>query len=257
MAAPVHGVDVDPATSITFPALILTVALGLMAGTVTTVSGFGGGMVLSLALAVWIGPAGALVVAAPALGVGHVHRTHLYREEIDGQVARRFLLGAVPGTVLGGVLAASVPEFFLAVALALGAGLAVVQAMGWIPTALGRRAVLPGAAGVGFLAASCGGGGVLLPPTLMSAGLRGRAFVATASVGALAIQLVRITTYGVAGMIAAWHLPLMVAVAVGVVGGNLLGRRFAARLDDRGALIATRSTLAVAVALGLYNAITV
>jgi len=250
-----HGQPVAISGVVSIFALVLALVLGVGAGTVTTIAGFGGGMLLALALATWLGPAAALVVAAPALGIGHIHRAYLYRDDVDAKVARRFAVGAVPGAIVGGLLAASVPESFLAVALALGAGLAVVQALGWIPRELGQRAVVPGAAGVGLLAASCGGGGVLLPPTLMSAGLSGRTFVATASVGALVIQAVRISTYGASGMVAWWHVPLMGAVALGALGGNLVGRRVADRLDERWMTHATRATLGVAVGLGLWNLI--
>lgn len=235
--------------------LLLAASLGLAAGTLTTVAGFGGGMLLALTLAPVLGPAGALVVASPALALGHVHRAWLYREQIDIRSARGFVLGAVPGTVLGGLLAAAVPESVLAFALLFGVCLAVAQALGKIPNTLGRRALVPGGAAIGFLAASCGAGGVLLPPTLMSAGLAGRRFVATAAMGAAVIQVVRITTYAAAGMAALSHVPAMIAVGLGLIVGNMLGRRGAHHIDDRRTAILTRSTLAVAIVLGLVNAI--
>ncbi|MCA9696037.1 MAG: sulfite exporter TauE/SafE family protein [Myxococcales bacterium] len=233
--------------------LALAALLGVAAGTLTTVSGFGGGMLLAVALAPVLGPAGALVVVSPALALGHVHRAYLYRDQIDRRIAGRFLIGAVPGTILGGLLAASVPEQVLAVALLFGLTLAVAQALGKIPAQLGRRALIPGGASVGFLAASCGGGGVMLPPTLMSAGLSGRSFVATAATGAAVVQVVRLSTYAAAGMVGSGQLPVMAVVAVGLIGGNILGRRLALRVDDRHTAWLTRSTLGVAVALGLFN----
>ena len=232
-------------------ALGLSLGLGVGAGVITTVAGFGGGMVLNLALAPWIGPGAALVVSSPALALGHVHRAHVYREQIDRELARRFIIGAAPAALVGALLAASVSDAVLAVALLVGALLAVAQAFGWIPASLGRRAVVPGAAGVGFLAATCGGGGVLLPPTLMSAGLRGRGFVATAAIGALAVQCVRITTYAAAGMVEGRHVPLMLAAGLGLLLGNLVGKRLALRLDDQATTRWTRATLAIAIALGL------
>lgn len=232
---------------------LLAVLAGLAAGTITTVSGFGGGLLLTLALAPLLGPLSALVVAAPALAIGHVHRALGYREHVDIAIARRFIVGAVPGAIAGALLAASVPEFGVALALLLSAVLALAQACGWIPTRLGQRALIPGAGAVGFLAASCGGGSVMLPPTLMSAGLSGRRFVATAATGALAVQVVRIGTYGIAGLIAPAHVSSMIAVALGLLGGNAIGRRLAARLDEARTAALTRATLAVAITLGLWG----
>lgn len=233
--------------------LLLAVLLGVGAGVLNTITGFGGGLLLTLVLAPLLGPSSALVVAAPALAVGHLHRALGYREHIDRKVARRFALGAMPGAIVGSLLAASVPEWVLALALLLSTSLAVAQAFGWIPSTLGHRALVPGAAGVGFLAGSCGGGGVLLPPTLMSAGLAGRSFVATAATGALAVQLVRMSTYASAGMITLGHVPQMIAVALGLIAGNHLGRPLAQRIDDAQMARATRYTLAVAIVLGVVG----
>lgn len=232
---------------------LLAVVLGLGAGILNTLSGFGGGLLLTLALAPVLGPSSALVVTAPALAIGHVHRALGYREHVDVGIARRFILGAVPGAMVGALLAASVPESIVALALLLSTALATAQALRWIPTELGRRALIPGAGAVGFLAGSCGGGGVMLPPTLMSAGLTGRRFVATAAAGALAVQVVRIATYGLAGMVALAQLPSMIAVALGLIGGNTLGRRFARHIDDDRMAALTRSTLAVAIVLSLWG----
>lgn len=229
--------------------------LGVAAGTITTVAGFGGGMVLTLALAALLGPGPALVVAAPALAVGHAHRCWVYRREIDSVLARRFALAAAPGAVIGALLVAWVPESLLDLALVLAVILAVVQACGWIPRELGRRALAPGAFGVGFLAGSCGAGGVLLAPTLMSAGLAGRRFVATASVGALVIQLVRLATYGAAGLVGGQQLPLMLVAGVGLIAGNALGRRAALRLDEARTTLCTRAVLVIAIALAAYGAL--
>ncbi len=233
--------------------LLLATSLGVVAGLVTTISGFGGGLLLTLALAPVFGPAAALVIAAPALAIGHVHRAIGYREHIDRPAAKRFIVGAVPGAMLGALLAAQVPESWLALGLLLGATLATAQAFGLIPSELGRRALIPGASAVGFLAGSCGGGGVLLPPTLMSAGLSGRRFVATAATGAVAVQLVRIGTYAGAGMIAVEQVPRMLAVALGLLAGNIVGRRLARCFDDARTALWTRSTLALAIVLALVG----
>jgi uncharacterized membrane protein YfcA len=234
-------------------ALLLVSLLGVGAGILNTITGFGGGVLLTLALASLLGPSAALVVAAPALAVGHVHRAFGYREHIDRRVARRFIVAAVPGAALGSLLAAIVPESVIAWVLLLSTILAVAQAFEWIPLELGHRALMPGAGAIGFLAGSCGGGGVLLPPTLMSAGLSGRRFVATAATGALAVQLVRIGTYGSAGMVRLEHVPLMLAVALGLIAGNVSGRKLARHVDDKRMTLYTRAMLAVAIMLGLWG----
>jgi uncharacterized membrane protein YfcA len=234
-------------------ALLLAALLGTGAGVLNTISGFGGGLLLTLVLATLLGPTSALVVAAPALAVWHLHRALGYREHINRAVALPFIVAAVPSAVIGSLLAASVPEWMIALALLVSTCMGVAQAFKWIPTELGARALMPGAGAIGFLAGSCGGGGPLLPPTLMSAGLSGRSFVATAAVSTLAIQLVRVGTYASTGMLTRELVPRMIAVALGLIVGNALGRRVARHVDDADMELCTRITLAVAIVLGVWG----
>ena len=93
--------------------IVVIILLGLMAGVVTTVAGLGGGMMLMLCLAMLIDPLSALVISAPALLVGNAHRVMMYRREIVWPLSGRLILGAVPGSFAGGLLAVSMPPMLI------------------------------------------------------------------------------------------------------------------------------------------------
>ena len=82
---------------------IVAMASNRVIGKDGSLTGFGGGMLLSLALAPWLGPASALAVSSPALALGHLHRVHVYRPLIDREITRRFALAAGPAAVAGGL----------------------------------------------------------------------------------------------------------------------------------------------------------
>lgn len=205
--------------------LLVAVGLGVAAGGLSTAAGFGGGIILTLGLGLVVGPVQALTIAAPALLLGHLHRAASMRRAVDWKTAGQFSLGAIPGAVLGGIALVTMPPAAVWWILGGAALFAVAESVGWVPARFGRRAVVPGGGAVGFLASSAGVGGILLPPVLLGADLRGPTFVATAAVGAIAVQLARVGAYASAGILRSDEVWLAAGVAGGIFVGNIFGRR--------------------------------
>jgi uncharacterized membrane protein YfcA len=205
--------------------------LGIVGGVLTTVAGMGGGLLIVAVLGALRGPHEALAITTGALLVSNLHRAAMFRREVDRAVARDFALGAVPGAALGGMVVPGLPGWALSVLL-VGATLATLaKSMGWWSIAPGRRALGGAGFGIGVLAATAGGAGVLTAPLFATAGLRGTRYVATIAVGAVALHLGRAIGYGVGGMVARDLLAPTLLLALALVGGNLVGRRLRARLE--------------------------
>lgn len=227
------------------------IPLGLLAGGLTTLAGLGGGLLLTLALAAVGDPAHALAMAAPALLIGNLHRIALFRAHIDRELALRFVAGAAPGALIGGLLMVSLPPLLLRGLLLAAAMLAVGQQLGW-PRWRPRRGVLaPVAFAAGAMTATSGGGGLLLGPLLLTAGLRAERFVVTASLVAASIHLARIVGYGAGGLVTAETLLGSALIAVSILAGNLVGRRLRGLLDDRRSHWLTYGVLLVCVGLSV------
>ena len=93
--------------------LVPLLALGLAAGVMTTLAGMGGGLMLLLALAALRDPHEALAMTAPALLIGNAHRAFMFRAHLRPSVSGRLVAGALPGAILGGVWALSLPGEWL------------------------------------------------------------------------------------------------------------------------------------------------
>lgn len=209
------------------------VPLGILAGVLTTLSGQGGGLMLVLVLAWLVGPHAALALSTPALFLGNLHRSYLCRLVLDRRLALLISLGVVPGAYLGGRFASAASAFVLQCALVVVTGLAIAKAMKWLRFEIPRPAFLPAGAGIGFLAGTSGGAGVLLGPLVHSTGLRGQAFVGTVAVVAVALHAGRLVAYGGSGLLTLADLPRAAVLASGIFLGNFLADRLRPRLGEK------------------------
>lgn len=226
--------------------------LGVASGALTTVAGLGGGILLLLALSLVWGPTAALAVTAPALLLSNLHRFWMYRRDVDRRVAWSFVAGALPGSLAGGLLAARVPEGVLAWSMVGMTALALARGFGlwsWKPR---PSFLLPAGAGIGVLTGTSGGAGVLAAPLLLSAGLSGQAYVATAALCAVAMHTGRVLAYGAGGLVTGETLLRTGILTAALLIGNLVGKRLRTRLlDERRAQRLEMATLVVCVGLSL------
>lgn len=225
--------------------------LGFLAGGLTTVAGMGGGVMLVLALSLAASPVEALAITSPALLIGNLHRLALGRREVAGAVARPLALGALPGSVLGGLLAVALPVLVMQALLLATTGLALARAFGWWTLRPRAAALVPAGALIGAAAATTGSGGLLLAPVIHASGLSGAPYVATTAAIAVAMHLGRIAAYGAGGHVTAATLLGSAALALAILAGNLAGERVRRRLSAAAAVRLELGVLLVCVALAL------
>jgi uncharacterized membrane protein YfcA len=95
--------------------VLLFIALGLLGGVVSTLTGMGGGLLMLTCLSLIVGPHAALALSSPALLVSNAHRAFLLRENVDKRVVTLIGAGAIPGAIVGGLLLTRVPELLVSV----------------------------------------------------------------------------------------------------------------------------------------------
>lgn len=215
------------------PASLLLLPLGVAAGVVTTLAGQGGGLLLVIVLSRVVGPHAALALTTPALFFGNLHRAYLCRKVVDRKIAVLTTVGVLPGAYLGGRFASLASPLLLQIALVVMTALAIAKAAKWLVVDLPRKAYVPAGLGIGFLAGTSGGAGVLLGPLIHSSGLRGSAFVGTVAVIAVALHAGRLVAYGGTGLLGVKDLPAAGLLAVGIFAGNFLADRLRPRLGER------------------------
>ena len=207
--------------------------LGLVAGVLTTLAGMGGGLFLLVALGLVYGPHVALAVTTPALLVSNLHRAWLFRADVDWRMARLVAVGVMPGAIVGALLLPALPDVVVAALFTASTGFALLRATGRVRIDPKPRWITAYALAIGALAATSGGAGMLIAPLVLSSGATGARYVATVAIGAVAMHLARVIGYGSVGLLVPAQLADAAVILVGLLAGNLVGRRLRGRLGAK------------------------
>lgn len=210
-------------------------------------------MVLLIALSVTRGPREALVVTAPALLFSNLHRAWLLRRSIDPRIAGAFAIGAIPGAILGGLVVPAIPSRWLSGLLVATTLLALARSRGLVSFRARPVAVAPLGAGIGALAATSGGAGMLVGPLYLSLGLRGVAYVGTVAISAVALHIGRVVGYGASGILSAAEIPDALTLLAGLVVGNLLAHRLRAHVSPETESRIELASLSLATLLAVFG----
>lgn len=200
-------------------------ALGLIAGTLSGIVGFGASIMLMPALMLTFGPHEAVPVMAIAALLANLARVLVWWREIDWRVNAYYCLTAVPAAALGArtllTLNARTVEGVLGVLFLL-----MIPVRRWLQ-ARGLRTqawhlTLVGAA-IGFLSGLVASTGPINTPFFLAYGLVKGAYLATEALGSMAIGLTKAVVF---------HrfdaLPLATVVRGFIVGASLMvGSRLA------------------------------
>lgn len=213
--------------------IALLLPLGVLAGGLTTVTGMGGGVLLLLALSLATGPAEALALTSPALLVGNLHRLALYHRDVDRRVAGSLALGALPGSLVGGLAAVALPPLAMQALLVLATALALARALGLHDFRPSTGALVPAGFCVGAAAATTGSAGLLIGSLILASGLVGARYIATVAAVAVAMHLGRIAAYGAGGLVTGTSLVASGVLAAAILAGNLVGERVRRRISPR------------------------
>ena len=211
--------------------MALVAAFGIGAGLVTTVAGMGGGLLLVISLSLIVDPRFAVAATAIPLLLGNLHRAYLFRADLAWRHAALFAAGAAPAALFAASLLDRIPETAVRALMIVLVTLGIAKALGLWKGEVPRGAMLPGGIAVGGVTATSGAA-VMTAPLLMSAGLRGGAYIATASAAAASIHLARLAGYGAAGLVTRELVATSMLLAVMIVAGNTLGRRARRELGD-------------------------
>lgn len=177
--------------------LILLSAIAFVAAVVSGMSGMGGGLIVSIFVAPLVGVEALVPTVGLATLIAHAARVWVYRRDILWREAVLVVAVAVPAAVAGSMLYASLTS--TAIGAVLGLFLIasvplrrVMQRRAFRLTASGLMAC---SAGYGFISGTTLGGGLLIIPVLMSAGLLGMQLIATDAVIGLSVLAAKTLTY--------------------------------------------------------------
>lgn len=214
----------------------LAAPLGILAGMVAALSGFGIGSLLTPLFASELGTK--LAVAAVALPhfIGTGLRLWLFRRSIDARVLREFGIASGSGGLCGALLYVWLRSDVLTAVFGGALILAGVSGL----AGLDRRVRLRGkgalAAGVasGLLGGLVGNQGGIRSAALLAFPIKAEVFVATGTAVALVVDMIRLPFYiGTSYELLGENLPAIALATAGVITGTLIGRPLLRRLPER------------------------
>ena len=212
--------------------LALVACVALIASVVGGLAGYGTGALMPLVLVPLIGAEPVVPIIAISALFTNFSRATAYRRYADGRRASIVILASAlttalgaygytmltnggAATVIGTMLIASVPLRRLARRRDLR---------------IGDRGLGLGAVSYGIVVGGTSGSGVILLSLLMAAGLEGAAVIATDAVISLATSLIKISVFGLAGVVNAQMLAFALLIGAIALPGAFLAKAFVERM---------------------------
>jgi uncharacterized protein len=204
----------------------LVLVLGLVAGTVGGVVGFGTSIMLMPALVLVFGPRHAVPIMAIASIMANASRVAAWWREVDWRATAAYSVGGIPASIAGvhtllalpaGVVEAVLGAFFVA----------LIPLRRWMARhewRLNLWQLAFAGAGVGFLTGIVASTGPLNAPFFLMHGLVKGSFLGTEAAGSLAVFIAKAITFRSLGA-----LPLEIITQGLIVGSSLVAGAFIAK----------------------------
>jgi uncharacterized membrane protein YfcA len=212
--------------------LLLVAAMALFASLIGGLAGYGSGALMPLVLVPMIGAEPVVPIIAISSIFTNFSRFTAYIRYADrrralivmGSAALTTALGAYGYTRLSGKGAAVVigTMLILSVPLRRKAKRHDVR--------IGDTGLAAGSVGYGVLVGGTSGSGVILLSLLMAVGLEGAAVIATDAVVSLGTSVIKISVFGMAGVVTAQVIAFAVLIGIVALPGAFLARAFVERM---------------------------
>jgi len=215
--------------------LVEAAVLGLLAGAIASVAGFGIGSLLTPMLVPALGTGLAVVAVALPHAAGTALRLWRLRAWIDWRLLRGFGVASAGGGLLGAIMHGQLSGTALGrvfACLLILSGLAGL--VGWTKrVTLDRGPALLAGGLAGFFGGLVGNQGSIRSAALLTFHLSPRAFVATATAVALLVDAARLPVYlAQSALVLQEHPGLIAALTAGVIAGTLIGEPILRRIPE-------------------------
>jgi uncharacterized membrane protein YfcA len=212
--------------------LVLVAAVALFASVVGGLAGYGTGALMPLVLVPLIGAEPVVPIIAISAVFANVSRTAAYFRHADAHRALIVIAAAGLTTALGayGYTRLSNAGAALVIGTVLILSVPLRRMLRSRAVRIGDTGLAAGAVGYGVVVGGTSGSGVILLSLLMAAGLEGAAVIATDAVISIVTSLIKISVFGLAGVVSAQVIAF--AILIGGIGlpGAFLARAFVERM---------------------------
>lgn len=220
---------------LSFSEIVLLLAAALVSGLFHTLSGFAGGMLLSLLIAPIVGVAAVVPILSISLVISAISRAWIFRKLVDWTIFLQIMVPALPGIVVGAFIYGHLDSCTISTLL----GFFLVGSTVW------RRAFIDqgkpvGSVGLGVAGAVFGavsgitiGGGMLLAPFLLGRGLRREYLAAIFAVIGLTLNFTKSAVFLGTQTLTTQYAVLGVVLGLSTLPGTLLGMAILKRTSIR------------------------
>ncbi len=211
---------------------VAAIVIAAVAGCLSGLSGFGAGLMLSAFLVPILGAKVAVAVLAVTMFLTNAGRALAFKVTPSWHMAALVLLGAIPAMIPNAwfLTHISEPAASLIVGLVLIASLIARRVLKKLGLEVGRGGLVAGGAVAGGISGLSTGGGTLIIPLLMGAGIEGPKLIATDATISLTLNLARSLVYGSLALLNWDRLMLGVMLGFATVPGSWLAAAIVRRM---------------------------
>lgn len=213
---------------------LVLLSVGVGAGTLGGVIGFGSTVLLMPPLVWFYGPLQTVPIIAVTAGMANLSRAAVWWREIEWRVCLAYTLGAVPAVVLGARTLVAIPQ--RPAEVVLGAFLiAMIPLRRWlkrrrwrVPTLM----MLPVGAVIGYLTGIVATTGAINTPFFLAHGLVKGAFLGTEALSSLGMYVAKGIAFQQLGVLTAPVLQKGLSIGLAVTLGSWLSKRLVLVLPE-------------------------
>jgi uncharacterized membrane protein YfcA len=212
--------------------LLLVAGVALFASVIGGLAGYGTGALMPLVLVPLIGAEPVVPIIAISAIFSNLSRFAAYLRYVDARRVAIVIAAAALSTVLGayGYTRLSNAGASLVIGTMLIASVPLRRLARRRDIRIGDAGLAVSAVGYGVVVGGTSGSGVILLSLLMAAGLEGAAVIATDAVISVATSIIKISVFGLAGVITAQVLAFAFMIGAIALPGTFLARAFVERM---------------------------
>ena len=212
--------------------LVLVAAVALCANILGGIAGYGTGALLPLVLVPMVGALPVVPIITISAMFTNVSRLLAFRRYADWRRAAIALVAAIPTCVLGawGYTFLTGKGAAIVIGAMLIISVPVRRLMKHRGIQFSDAGFAAGAAGYGVLVGGTAGSGVVMLSLLMAAGLQGTAVVATDAVISIVISMVKLSVFGLAGVLTPQIIALAILIGLAAMPGAYIARLLVERM---------------------------
>ncbi len=213
--------------------MLFILAVGLVAGTIGGIVGFGSSIMLMPVLVIAYGPIQAVPIMAIAAIVANASRIVVWWRAVDWRAAAAYAITGVPAAVAGARTLLVLPPQL--VEAGLGAFfLTMIPVRRWLASRdlklqLWHLAAI--GAAVGYLTGIVATTGPITAPIFLAHGLVKGAFIATEATASLAVYLGKAAAFRTFGALPGDAIVRGLVVGASLMAGAIIAKRFVLKLD--------------------------